>query len=62
MKDKERVRVPGALEGFDLTAADANDIIMKARLKAGWVTEEDLKPAEAEPEADAETATGGAAG
>ena len=61
MKDKERVRVPGALEGFDLTAADANDIIMKARLKAGWVTEEDLKSPEPEAEPEAETATEGAA-
>jgi N utilization substance protein A len=41
-KGTERVRVPGALEGFDLTAADINDIIMKARVKAGWVKEEDL--------------------
>src|SRR5215471_17655756 len=38
-KEKERVRVPGALEGFDLTATDANAIIMKARVKAGWIEE-----------------------
>jgi transcription termination/antitermination protein NusA len=36
-KDKERVRVEGALEGFDLTPADANGIIMDARVKAGWI-------------------------
>jgi N utilization substance protein A len=48
-KDKERVRVPGALEGFDLTSEDANAIIMKARVKAGWISEEDLaQPAEEE--------------
>jgi N utilization substance protein A len=41
-KDKERVRVPGALEGFNLTSEDANAIIMKARVKAGWIKEEDL--------------------
>ncbi|MGQ0740687.1 MAG: transcription termination factor NusA [Alphaproteobacteria bacterium] len=58
MKDKERVRVPGALDGFNLTSADANDIIMKARLKAGWVTEADLAPPE---EAAAEEQTEGAA-
>ena len=36
-KDKERVRVPGALEGFNLTSDDANAIIMKARVKIGWI-------------------------
>ena len=55
-KGNERVRVPGALEGFDLAADEVNDIIMKARVKAGWVKEEDLiKPqaeaAEGAPEA-----------
>jgi N utilization substance protein A len=38
-KEKERIRVAGALEGFDLTAEDANAIIMKARVKAGWIEE-----------------------
>jgi len=38
-KDKERVRVTGALEGFNLTSDDANAIIMKARVKAGWIEE-----------------------
>ncbi len=55
-KEKERVRVPGALEGFDLTAADANRIIMKARVKAGWVEEEpeavEEEAAEGEPEGE----------
>ena len=36
-KDKERVRVPGALDGFNLTPDDANAIIMKARVKVGWI-------------------------
>src|SRR6202000_3350201 len=39
-KDKERVRVPGALEGVDLSADDANAIIMKARVKIGWIEEQ----------------------
>jgi N utilization substance protein A len=39
-KDKERVRIAGALESFNLTADDANAIIMKARVKMGWVEEE----------------------
>jgi N utilization substance protein A len=41
-KEKERVRVAGALETFELTPDDANTIIMAARVKAGWI--------EAEPE------------
>ena len=57
MKDKERVRVPGALEGFDLVESDVNDIIMKARLKAGWVTEEDLAPKTPAPEAEVPATT-----
>jgi N utilization substance protein A len=56
-KDKERVRVPGALEGFDLTADDANTIIMKARVKMGWISEADLakdeEPAEEAAEGEA---------
>jgi N utilization substance protein A len=47
-KGNERVRVPGALEGFDLAAEEINDIIMKARVKAGWVKEEDLVKPQAE--------------
>jgi transcription termination/antitermination protein NusA len=43
-KGNERVRVPGALDGFDLSADDVNSIIMDARVKAGWVKAEDLIP------------------
>jgi N utilization substance protein A len=49
-KGNERVRVPGALDGFDLEASEVNDVIMKSRVKAGWIKEEDL----AKPEAQAE--------
>jgi N utilization substance protein A len=52
-KEKERVRIAGALEGFNLTAEDANAIIMKARVKMGWVeeaVEEELVEEEAEAE------------
>src|SRR6202161_3845229 len=38
-KDKERTRIPGALDGFNLTSDDANAIIMKARVKVGWIEE-----------------------
>jgi len=48
-RDGERVREPGILDGFDLDAADAERMIMKARVAAGWISEEDL-PVE-EPDA-----------
>jgi N utilization substance protein A len=54
----ERTRIPGALEGFDLTADDANAIIMKARVKIGWIeapAEEEVSEEVAE---DAETSEG----
>src|SRR5690242_6776404 len=38
-KDKERTRIPGALDGFNLSSDDTNAIIMKARVKAGWIEE-----------------------
>jgi N utilization substance protein A len=49
-KDKERTRIPGALDGFNLTADEANGIIMAARVKAGWIEAlvEDEAPAEEE--------------
>ncbi len=56
-KDKERVRVPGALEGFDLTSEDANSIIMKARVKIGWIEE---LPEESSEETAEEGAEAGA--
>src|SRR5580693_7916008 len=47
-KEKERVRITGALESFNLTPADANKIIMASRVKIGWIeaTPEDEAPAE----------------
>ena len=56
-KDKERVRVPGALDGFNLTGDDANAIVMAARVAAGWieapVAEEIAEDAEAEEQTEA---------
>jgi N utilization substance protein A len=52
-KDGENVRTPGILEGFELTAEEAESLIMQARLKAGWITEADLAP---KPADDAEAA------
>jgi N utilization substance protein A len=36
----------GILTSFDLRESDANDMIMKARVAAGWFTEEELQAAE----------------
>src|SRR5215470_18062120 len=47
-KDGETVRHAGALDGFELTRADCESMIMQARLKAGWITEADLAPREPE--------------
>jgi N utilization substance protein A len=46
-KDGETKREPGYLDGFDLSRDECEQIVMQARLKAGWITEADLvKPAE----------------
>ena len=55
-KDGETTRFPGILDGFDLSREEAEAIIMQARVKAGWISEADLAPAEtdeAEDEAEA---------
>jgi N utilization substance protein A len=36
-KNGERVREPGVLESFALTAEAADDLIMQARIAAGWI-------------------------
>jgi len=58
--DGERKHYEGMLEGYKITAEEAEGLIMQARLKAGWVTEEDLaamNAAEEEGEETEETAT-----
>ncbi|MCC6734944.1 MAG: transcription termination/antitermination protein NusA [Bauldia sp.] len=54
-KDGESTFHAGALDGFGVTRADAEAMIMSARIKAGWVTEADLA-AKAEAEAAAAAA------
>ena len=49
MKNGEKVFETGILDGFGLTETQATDLIMQARVKAGWITEEDLLP---DPELD----------
>ncbi|WP_339332879.1 transcription termination factor NusA [uncultured Maricaulis sp.] len=41
-KNGERVREPGILEEFNLSSEDAEMMIMRARVAAGWISEEDL--------------------
>ncbi len=40
--NKRRERQPGVLENFDLTPDEAEDMIMRARLAMGWITQADL--------------------
>src|SRR6185312_8083247 len=57
-KDGESKREPGFLDGFDLSREETEALIMQARVKAGWIKEEDLvPPALAEAETEAETTT-----
>jgi N utilization substance protein A len=52
-KNGERVREPGILEEFNLAAEDAEMMIMRARVAAGWISEEDLpQPEVVEEEVD----------
>jgi transcription termination/antitermination protein NusA len=51
-KDAEPVRHKGFLDGFELSRADVENMIMAARVQAGWIKAEDLETnTEAEPEA-----------
>ncbi|SFZ84907.1 NusA antitermination factor [Devosia enhydra] len=57
-KDGEVKRFDGTLKGFPVSREEAEEMILSARLKAGWITEADLPAAqhEADAEADAEPA------
>ena len=56
-KDNETVHHAGALEGFEITRAECEAMIMQARVKAGWISEADLTAMTAtEDEAPAEEA------
>ncbi len=51
-KGSERVREPGILESFNLSPEDAERLIMRARVAAGWIEPEpepEAEPAEEEP-------------
>jgi N utilization substance protein A len=53
--DGERVKDEGLLESFDMGLAEAQELVMSARLQLGWVTEEQLAEDAAAEEAEAET-------
>jgi len=53
-KNAEPVRHKGILDGFEIGRAEAEEMIMSARVLLGWVTEEELAAKKAEPQAHAE--------
>jgi N utilization substance protein A len=56
----EPVKFPGVLDANEMSRADAEALIMQARVKAGWITEEELAK-EAEEDDDAASSSGAAA-
>ncbi len=56
--DGERVKDDGVLEPFDVSLADAQEMVMTARLMMGWVTEAEMA---ADAEEDGEGESDGAA-
>ena len=53
-KDAESVRHKGFLDGLGTARPEAEDLILSARVAAGWIKAEDLVKPEAEGDADAE--------
>lgn len=66
-KDGETKRFDGLFTGMDITRAEAESMILSARLAVGWITEDELQAeeagaedeVEAEGEAETEVASGG---
>ncbi|MBL8549944.1 MAG: transcription termination/antitermination protein NusA [Hyphomonadaceae bacterium] len=52
-KNGERVREPGALDKFSLSQEQADDLILQARIIAGWIEPEEVAAEEAAPEGTA---------
>ena len=50
--DGEAKHYYGMLEAFNVSPEAAEDLIMRARLQAGWITEEDLAAMAADEEAE----------
>jgi N utilization substance protein A len=56
-KDGEAVRQAGFLDGLNVERDEAEALIMQARVKAGWIDEAALAPAEEPAEAEGESET-----
>ena len=56
VRNGERVKVPGVLEAFNLAQADAEMLILQARVAAGWIDASELP--QPEPEYEEEYAEG----
>jgi len=50
-KDKATIHHEGVLDAFNLSKQEIEDLILAARVKAGWISEADLAPEEGEGEA-----------
>ena len=61
-QEGEATRHPGSLDGFGLSRAEAEAMIMASRIVVGWITEADLLPAEEAEEAEETEAETDAAG
>jgi len=53
-KDAEPIRHKGFLDGLEVGRVEAEELILSARVAAGWISAEDLAPAEADGETDGE--------
>jgi len=56
--DGERVKDDGILEPFDVSLAEAQTMVMTARVMLGWVDPADLEPEGDEPEDEEDDGTG----
>jgi N utilization substance protein A len=59
-QDGETKYFEGVLSGHGVTRAEAEQMVLAARIRMGWITEEDLAPEGAEG-AEGETEAAGAA-
>jgi transcription termination/antitermination protein NusA len=57
-KGAEPIRHKGVLDGFEISRKDAEDMIMSARVVAGWISADDLAQPEAEADGEVEAAEG----
>jgi transcription termination/antitermination protein NusA len=53
-KDSEAVRHKGFFAGFEISRQEAEEMIMQARVLAGWITADDLVKIKADAQAAAE--------